>query len=76
MRPRWNRLIVAGLLVVALATWAIYGPAIRSFAERIFLVGPASSTSDNVVGLIAMGVLAASLISTLRLLLNPPRSSP
>ena len=73
MEIRWANLVAAALVVCALYIVSKMHPQMRAFLSTMSAIGSGHELEEQVLGLIAVGLLSATLLAALRIVLQRDR---
>ncbi len=68
MKVHWHNLIAAGLGLLVLVLTLRYREPVMAFLSTAKRIGPGNSPEDVTLGLIVLGICAATLVAIVRIL--------
>ena len=70
MKPRWDNIFALGLIVFALWTLAHFPKEIDSFLGSMRYAGPGHTPDEQLIGLMAFGLIAMTLLGVIKIVLQ------
>ncbi len=72
MRIHWSRVIALTLTLTGLIILLRYRHAIMGFLTNVERIGPGNSPEDQVMGLLAIGMIGVCVVSVVKILTHRP----
>ena len=70
MKPRWDNIFALGLIVFALLLLKGFPVQISSFLKSVEYAGPGHTPDEQLMGLMAFGLIAISLLGAIKIVLQ------
>ena len=70
MKPRWDNIFALGLVVFSLLLLTSYPVKIGSFLKSVEDAGPDHTPDEQLMGLMAFGLIAISLLGAIKIVLQ------
>ena len=70
MKPRWDNIFALGLIVFSLLLLTSYPVQISSFLRSVEYAGPDHMPDEQLMGLMAFGLIAISLLGAIKIVLQ------
>ena len=70
MKPRWDNIFALGLIVFSLLLLTSYPVQIGSFLNSVEYAGPGHAPDEQLMGLMAFGLIAISLLGAIKIVLQ------
>ena len=70
MKPRWDNIFALGLIVFSLLFLTSYPMQIGSFLRSVEYAGPGHTPDEQLMGLMAFGLIAMTLLGVIKIVLQ------
>ncbi len=70
MKPRWDNIFALGLIVFSLLLLTSFPVQISSFLKSVEHAGPGHTPDEQLMGLMAFGLIAISLLGAIKIVLQ------